>query len=251
MARKAAVVTGSDSGIGRAIAIALARDGFDAGITWHSDEEGARETARLCEEHDVRTVVRQLDASDLPDAARVVDAFAEELGRLDAFVNNAGMGEEAPFLEMTFEQWRKMLATNLDGPFVLAQRAAQIMVKQGDGGRIVNVTSVHEFTPIDKQAHYTASKHGLGGLTKNMAMELSAHGILVNSVAPGMIATPMNDMEAEDAFRDEQPDIPLKRAGTPDEIAGLVAWLCGPAATYATGKSYIVDGGLTLNMKTQ
>jgi NAD(P)-dependent dehydrogenase (short-subunit alcohol dehydrogenase family) len=190
--------------------------------------------------------VRRLDLTQLPDAADVIDELADALGRIDVLVNNAGTGNDAPFLDHSYEEWRHVLGVNLDGAFLCAQRAARRMVAQGDGGRIVNVTSVHEHTPLTDSTAYVVAKHGLGGLTKSMALELAEHRILVNSVAPGLIATPMTGMEDVDVGAVEKPKIPLGRPGDAREIASIVAWLCSDGASYATGQSYVVDGGFML-----
>jgi NAD(P)-dependent dehydrogenase (short-subunit alcohol dehydrogenase family) len=241
-----AIVTGSDSGIGKAVAVALARDGFDVGITWNSDEDGAESTAQEVRALGRTAEVRQLDLSKLPKAADVVDALIEALGGIDVFVNNAGMSNTGAFLELSWEDWRETLAVDLDGPFLCAQRAARAMVKQARGGRIVNVTSVHEHVPLQESSAYTSAKHGLGGLTKQMALELAEHGITVNAVAPGEIATPMTGNEDVDPRTEDRPGIPLGRPGSAHEIASLVSWLASPNASYATGHSFVVDGGLLL-----
>ena len=179
-----AIVTGSDSGIGRETAIALAEDGFDVGITWHSDEDGANETARLVRDAGRRAVVTQLDTLELEACGDVVDALAADLGGLDVFVNNAGLGQHTPFLELTLDDWREIIATDLDGAFVCLQRAAKIMVDAGAGGRLIAVTSVHEHQPRVGSSAYDAAEHGLGGLMKSLALELGEFGITANSVAP-------------------------------------------------------------------
>jgi NAD(P)-dependent dehydrogenase (short-subunit alcohol dehydrogenase family) len=156
------------------------------------------------------------------------------------------MSSQAPFLELAWDDWRETLAVDLDGPFLCAQRAARAMVDQGRGGRIVNITSVHEHVPLSDSSAYVAAKHGLGGLTKQMALELAGHGITVNAVAPGEIATPMTDNEDVDPRTQERPGIPVGRPGSAHEIASLVSWLASPGAAYATGHSFVVDGGLLL-----
>lgn len=239
-----AIVTAADSGIGRSTAIALAEAGMDVGVTWHSDEEGARATALAIEEHGRRAVVRQLDVTDLEHCGDVVDDLAEELGGLEVFVNNAGAGGGVTFLETDLEEWRTTLATDLDGAFVVMQRAALRMVEAGQGGRIIAISSVHEHQPRVGSAAYDAAKHGLGGLVKTMALELGVYGITVNTVAPGEIATPMNDMEPEDARTIHRPGVPLGRPGEPREIADVVAFLASPASSYVTGASWVVDGGM-------
>ena len=243
---RVAIVTASDSGIGKATAVALAQDGFDVGITWHSDEAGANETAAEVRSLGRRAKVRQLDLSQLPDAAAVIDELADELGGVDALVNNAGMSNQAPFLELGWDDWLETLNVDLNGAFLCGQRAARRMVGQGRGGRIVNVTSVHEHVPLPESSAYVAAKHGLGGLTKQMAFELAEHGITVNAIAPGEIATPMTSQEDVDPRTQERPGIPLGRPGSAHEIASLVVWLASPGAEYATGSSFVVDGGLLL-----
>jgi len=142
--------------------------------------------------------------------------------------------------------WRETLSVDLDGAFLCAQRAARRMVAQGRGGRIVNVTSVHEHVPLPDSSAYVAAKHGLGGLTKQMAYELAPHGITVNAVAPGEISTPMTGKEDADVEDEERDTIPLGRPGDAREIASLISWLASPGAAYATAHSFVIDGGLLL-----
>lgn len=241
-----AIVTGSDSGIGKATAVELAREGYDVGITWHEDESGAEETAAEIRAFGRVVDARQLDLTKLPRAADTVDKMMDALGGIDAFVNNAGGGKNAPFLDLEFDDWRDVHALNLDGAFLCAQRAARRMVEQRRGGRIVNVTSVHEHVPLPNSAAYVSAKHGLGGLTKQMALELAEHGITVNAVAPGEIATPMTGNEDVDPRSVERPSIPAGRPGDAREIASAIVYLCSDRAAYQTGSSVIVDGGLML-----
>jgi NAD(P)-dependent dehydrogenase (short-subunit alcohol dehydrogenase family) len=243
---RVAIVTGSDSGIGKATAVELARAGYDLGITWHEDQDGANATAAEVRTLNRRAEVRHLDLTQLPRAADVIDELIDELDGIDLLVNNAGLGKSAPFLELTWDDWRETIAVDLDGAFVCGQRAARRMVEQGRGGRIVNVTSVHEHVPLPESSAYTSAKHGLGGLTKQMALELARHRITVNAVAPGEIATPMTGNEDVDPRTIERNSIPAGRPGDAREIASLIVWLASDAAAYATGASFVVDGGLTL-----
>jgi len=239
-----AIVTGSDSGIGKATAVALARAGMDVGVTWHSDKEGAEETAGEIRGLGRKAVVRRLDTSELRDAAGVIDELAEELGGLDVFVNNAGTGASTKFLDMEIDDWMQILDTNLNGAFVCLQAAARRMVKAGTGGRLVAVSSVHEFQPRVGSSAYDASKHGLGGLMKTLALELGQYGITANTVAPGEIATPMTGQEDQDPTAAERPGVPLGRPGNAWEIANVIAFLASPASSYVTGAGWVVDGGM-------
>ena len=242
---RCALVTASDSGIGKAVAVALARDGLDVGITWHSDERGAQGTADEVRALGRRAEVRRLDLERLPEAADVVDELAEALGgTLWAFVSNAGGGAGGPFLDLAYDEWRSRMRVNLDGAFLCLQRAARRMVATGEGGRLVAVTSVHEHAPRVGSSDYVAAKHGLGGLVKNAAIELAQHGITVNAVAPGEIATPLTGNEDVDPASVERPGVPLRRVGAAYEIAATVAFLCSDGAAYTTGSSYVVDGGM-------
>jgi NAD(P)-dependent dehydrogenase (short-subunit alcohol dehydrogenase family) len=241
-----AIVTASDSGIGKATAVALARAGHDVGITFNTDEQGAEDTAEEVRAAGRRAEVRHLDLTDLDSAQPVIHDLADSLGGVDVFVNNAGRGGGGPFLKHSLEDWQDELAVNLTGAFLCAQAAARRMVSAGRGGRIVNVTSVHEHVPLKGASAYCASKGGLGLLTKVMALELAEHGITVNAVAPGEIATPMTDNEDVDPATQERPGLPAGRPGHAREIARAIVHLASPEASYTTGHSMIVDGGLML-----
>ncbi|MGC5022919.1 SDR family oxidoreductase [Micromonospora sp. DT47] len=241
-----AIVTGADSGIGKACAVALAEAGFDIGITWYGDPKGAERTAGEVRATGRRCEVAELDLTWLPDAAAVIDELADRLGGVGVLVNNAGTGGSTPFVDTGWAQWREVLAVDLDGPFLCAQRVARRMRATGAGGRIVNITSVHEHAPRVGSAAYCAAKGGLGLLTKVMAQELAADGITVNAVAPGEIATPMTGQEDVDPFSEERPGVPVGRPGDAREIAAVVALLASPAAAYVTGASWPVDGGMLM-----
>ena len=242
-----AIVTASDSGIGQESAKELAENGFDVGITYREDEAGARETLGVVEGVGRRGEIRRLDLSDLPAAADVIDDLADSLGGADVLVNNAGMGDPTgEFLKLSYEEWRRVLDVNLSGAFLCSQRAARRMEDAGNGGRIINITSVHEHIPRIGASAYSASKGGLGLLTKVMAMELAPYGILVNAIAPGEISTPMTGAEDTDPHTIEKPNLPLGRPGHAREISAWVAFLASEKSSYTTGQSFVVDGGLML-----
>ena len=242
--RRAAIVTGSDSGIGRATALALAAAGMDVGITWHTDQAGAEATAAGVRGAARRAAIRRLDLTADPGA--VVDALADELGGIWALVNCAGANHRAALLDDTAGGFRHALEVNLVGPVLCAQAAARLMVAAGAGGRIVNVTSVHEHAPLRWAAAYSAAKAGLGMAGRVLALELAPHGITVNAVAPGHIATPMTGKDGVDPRTVALPAIPVGRPGGPDEVAALIAHVVSAEAAYATGASFLVDGGLLL-----
>jgi NAD(P)-dependent dehydrogenase (short-subunit alcohol dehydrogenase family) len=241
-----AIVTGSESGIARATAVALAAAGFQLGLTYRDDRAGAEATAEEARAHGRQVAVARLELTDTDAIPAAIGALADQLGGLDALVNCAGTGSSTPFLELDLATWREVLDIDLTGAFVTGQAAARRMVSTGTPGRIINVTSVHEHVPLVGSAAYCAAKGGLGLLTKVMALELAEHGITVNAVAPGAIATRLTGLEDVDPHTVKRPMIPAGRPGDAREVAAAIAFLAGAGASYVTGHSFVVDGGMLL-----
>jgi len=246
MANRIAMVTGAESGIGKATAIALAEHGYDIGFTWLTSRSAAQATAEQVGVHPVRVAHRQLDLSAPEAGAAIMDELIGELGAVDALVNNAAIGYSSSFIDTPLSEWRRVLDINLTGQFACAQAVARWMVTAGRPGAIVNVTSVQESLPVSNSSAYGAAKGGLRQLTRVMAIELGQHGIRVNAVAPGQINTAMNGREGVPATAVVRRSLPLGRAGSPQEVAAAIVWLVSDAASYLTGASMVVDGGAVL-----
>lgn len=245
---KIALVTGASSGIGRGIADALARHGADVVINHHENAAGAAETAAMVRAAGRRALVGAADVGDPGAVAEMFAALDGAFGGVDILINNAGIGKGGQVAELAFADWERVIRTNLHGPFLCAQQAARRLIAQGRGGRIINITSVHQEACSAGGGAYCASKAGLRNLTRTLALELGAHGVTVNDVAPGMILTPMNRRAQEDPehLRWAEAQIPIRRAGQPTDIAGMVVFLCSEAGSYCTGSTFFVDGGWML-----
>jgi glucose 1-dehydrogenase len=246
LAGKVALVTGASSGIGKAIALELGRQGAGVAINYHAHRSDAQAAADEIARGGGRAIAVQADVSNAAEVRRMVQETVDQLGRLDVLVNNAGVEEEDPFLDKTEAEWDRVIAVNLKGPFLCSQAAARTMVARGGGGTIVNISSVHEDLAFPGYASYCAAKGGLRMLCRDLALELAPHRINVVNVAPGAIATPINQATLSDPEKRAAliGEIPLGRIGTPEEVAKLVAYLASDDAAYITGTTVVIDGGL-------
>lgn len=241
--RRYALVTGGSRGIGAATAVLLAAKGCDVALSYRSQRVKAEEVAAEIERLGRRAVVLQADLAEPEEARRLVREAAEALGGLHILVNNAGYSQHANFDELSLGDWERMLRVSLVSPFFAIQAAVPYMREAGFG-RIVNVSSLRALTGSDHGAHYAASKAGLIGLTKSLALELAPYGITVNAVCPGYTATDMT-REALKRHGDEiRKQIPLGREASPEEVAAAIVFLCSDEAAYITGETLSVNGGI-------
>jgi len=243
---KVAVITGAASGIGKAIALEMARQGAAVVVNYHSDKDPGQPVVDEITGKGGKGIALQADVSKSDEVNRLVQQVVEQLGKIDVLVNNAGIEQSSPFLEKTEQEWDQVLAVDLKGPFLCAQAAARDMVRRKAPGTIINISSVHEEIAFPGYASYCAAKGGLRMLCRDMALELAPHKINVVNIAPGAIATPINketlqDPEKMDALNKE---IPLGRVGQPEEVAKLAAYLASDDAAYITGTTVVIDGGL-------
>ena len=242
---KVALVTGGSRGIGRAIAIALAGAGADVAITYRSADAEAAAVVAAIEAAGRKAKSFRSDAADFAGAAAVVDAVTAAFGRLDVLVNNAGITKDGLLMRMSEADWDSVIATNLKSVFNFSKAAVKPMMGQRSG-KIVNVTSIAGVIGNAGQANYAASKAGMIGFTKSLARELGSRNIQVNAVAPGFIDTDMTAALTPEQKQKLEANIPLKRTGKPEEIAGVVRFLASPASDYVTGQVLCVDGGMVM-----
>jgi glucose 1-dehydrogenase len=245
---KVALVTGASSGIGKAIAERLAADGARVAVNYrarHPEDQAAGEA--VAKSLGGQGLAVGADVSVRADVEKMVADIVAKFGRLDVVVNNAGIEIKRPFLEITDEEWQRVLNVNLYGAFVVSQAGCRQIVKQGAGGKLIFVSSVHEDIPFPDYTPYCVTKGGMRMLMRNLAMELAPYRINVNNIAPGAIATPINQSVLTDAVakKNAESEIPWGRFGKPEEVAAVASFLASAESEYVTGSTYYVDGGLT------
>jgi len=246
-----AVVTGSDSGIGQAIAIEFASNGACVAIDYLEDRDGAEKTRAAVEKAGGKAVVVQGDVSNPEDVEKIFAQCEEHFGTVTILVNNAGTDSLGkPVSELSAKEWIASIQTNLTGPFLCASRFISALQSKNRPGKIINISSVHEEIPRAGAAEYCASKGGLRNLMRCMALEVADKGINVNNIAPGMVLTPMNQEAIDDPKKREEQvqSIPMKRAAQPEEVAKVALFLASPDSNYVHGSTYVVDGGLMQNL---
>jgi glucose 1-dehydrogenase len=247
--QKVAVITGSDSGIGRAIALQFALEGATVVVNYAHNEQKAQEVRQQIEQNHGKCIVIQADISQYQQASGLIQQTIEHFDRLDIMVNNAGMEIHSPFLEVSEEQFDRVIGVDLKGPFFCAQAAAREMVKRQIAGRIINISSVHEDLPMPQNVPYCCAKGGVRMMMRTICLELAPHNITVNNIAPGAIDTPIDaDVKADATkYKALLDEIPAHRMGQPQEVAGLALYLASDAAAYVTGSTFVIDGGLMRN----
>lgn len=243
---KVAIVTGAATGIGQGIAIRFAKEGAAVVVDYVGKSDAANKTVEAIKSSGGRVSAVEADVSNPGQVANLVGEAVKTFGKLDIVVNNAGIEKKYAFVDYPLEEARKIIEVNLIGPFLVAQAAASQMIKQGQGGRIVNISSVHEDLPMPTNTPYCMSKGGLRMLARTIAVELAKYKITVNNIGPGAIYTPIDaDIEAKPELEKSlMGEIPLNRWGKPDEVAGLAVYLASDEASYVTGSTYFIDGGM-------
>jgi glucose 1-dehydrogenase len=244
---RVAIVTGGDTGIGAAIATAFAREGAKVVIDYHGERAPADALVSSIADFGGAARAFAADVRNPDDVAALIGEAETCFGGMDVMVNNAGIEEKHPFLEMPLDVFERVLAVNLRGVWLCSQLAAKAMVRRGRGGRVINISSVHEELPMPTNAPYCAAKGGMKMLMRTIAVELAQYGITVNDICPGAVDTPMDARLKADPRKYQAliGEIPLGRMAHPDEIAELAVYLASDAGAYVTGASYIIDGGMS------
>lgn len=245
MAGEVALITGGSRGIGRAVAISMAKLGRDVIINYSGNEEAANEAAKECMKNGVKAVIVQGNVASEDDCQRILDVAMDTFGRIDVLVNNAGITKDNLMMRMSAEDFDRVLATNLRGPFILMKLVSKVMMKQRYG-RIINMASVSGILGNIGQANYAASKAGIIGLTKTAARELAIRNITVNAVAPGFIETDMTKAMGQNVLKQMCDQIPCKRQGQAEEVANAVSFFAAKENGYVTGQVLCVDGGMCM-----
>ncbi len=250
---KNALVTGSDQGIGQAIALRLAEEGADVVINYHTNRAGAEETRAQVEKMGRHSAAIQADVGNPEAARKLVEEAITALGSLEILVNNAGIEKRAAFLEIAEADYLAVIGVNLHGPFFLTQAFVRQLVDRKRPGKVINVSSVHEELPFPNFTPYCMAKGGLKMMMRNLAVELAQYGITVNNIAPGAIETPINRklMGSQALLENVLRNIPLHRMGKPADVANVAAFLACSEADYITGTTTVVDGGLLWNYQEQ
>ena len=250
---KSIAITGGDQGIGRAIAERLAQDGADIAICYRSNQAGAVEALEAIKKLGRNAIAVQCDVGKIADGQLFITEAVKQLGKLDILVNNAGLERRGDFWDVTEADYDAVLNVNLKGLFFLTQSFVRHRMSARSGGKIINISSVHEELPFPHFASYCASKGGLKMLTRNLSIELAPLGITINSIAPGAIETPSNKNLLNDPVKLEAllKNIPLKRLGKPTDVASITSFLASDESAYSTGTTFFVDGGLLWNYQEQ